>query len=253
MQKKPDFKTSFLALMANGATDDHPAAEALVAFRDDELAAAERERVHRHLTACRECAELARDLDLFAEPTAAEASELEVASFLRTLRPQIGKERVQKPSWQLPLALAASLILAVASSWWLSRSVTERRVLAELSRPRANVSVLDLVADQSERSGSPARTVELVADAGGVLILTPGRVGSFATYQAKILDSEGTLVRTIEHLEKDPRNDTFTLWIPPGGLTLGDYRVELRGLSGAGAEEIATYPIRLIGSPEALP
>jgi hypothetical protein len=109
------------------------------------------------------------------------------------------------------------------------------------------------VADKSERTGGPARTVEMVAETGGVLILTPDSPGSFPAYQAKILDSEGRLVGTIEDLQKNPRDDTFTLWIPPGGLAPGDYRVELHGLSGESAEVIAGYQIRLLGPPEAPP
>ncbi len=255
MHKKANFKTSFLALVANETTSDHPAAEALVAYRVGQLTAEERAEMHRHLDGCDECATLARDFDLFAEPTpfTGHANEIEVASFLRLLKPQLTTESAPKPSWFWPLAVAASLILAASTSWWLSHSLTQRQMLAEMSRPRGNVSVLDLVAGQNERSGSPDATVELVAAAGGVLILTPDHLQSFPTYQAKILDSEGTLVGTIENLERDPRDDTFTLWIPPRGLALGDYRVELQGLSEKGSEVIDEYQLRLVGPAEVLP
>ncbi len=251
MQQRADFKSSFLALIEEESPGDHPGAEVLAAYREGELSAEQGEGVRRHLSGCRECSELARDLDLFEDSTlAGEGNELEVAAFLRSLQPQLASVPARTSVWR-PLAVAASLILAVAATWWLARDVTERRVLAELSRPRANVSVLDLVEDRSERTGSPARTVEMAMDAGAVLVLTPDRPGDFPRYEARILDSGGALVSAVEDLEKDSHAETFTLWIPPGGLAAGEYRLELRGLSGERAEMIAGYRIRVF--PEAPP
>ncbi len=275
MQQKPDFKSAFLALMEEQSPGEHPTGEALAAYRSGELAAGERAKVHRHLAGCRECSELARDLDLFTEaPTPAKnGNELQVTAFLRALTPLSGHRRAKAPRLASdpspatatrsprrgtthtfrPLAMAASLILAVATSWWLSRDLTRRQMSAELSRPRANVSIRDLVEDRSERTGSPAETVEVPTGSGTVLVLTPDRPGEFPAYQAKILSSAGALVTTFEAVEKDPDSETFTLWIPPAGLTPGDYLVELFGHSGTRAEVIAGYRIRVVASPEAPP
>ncbi len=253
MQEKPDFKTSFLAVMEESA-GGHLSAEALAAYRSRELAPPDRASVHRHLSACRECAELARDLDLFTEATAEEGNEFEVAAFLRTLKPQLTPEKpAPANSWRLPLAVAASLVFAVAASWWLSSVVTQRAVLAELLRPRANVEVVDLVETRSERTDSPARAGKMAANAGGVLILTPDQPGSFPAYEAGILDSAGALVDTVEDLEKGPRDETFTLWLPPGDLAAGDYLVLLYGISGKSSEEIARFELRVVGRPGAPP
>ncbi len=254
MQEKPDFKRSFLTLMDESAAGDHPGAEVLAAYRTGDLPETQRERVRRHLTGCGECAALARDLDLFTEPArlSEEGDEVEAAAFLSSLQPSLApKTSEPRASWRLPLAVAASLALAVPASWWLSRGIAQRAMLGELSRPRANVSTLDLVEDRSERTGSPASVAEMVADIGAVLILTPDRPGEFPSYEAKILDSGGGLVATVENLEKDSYDETFTLLIPPESLDLGDYRVELHGFAGSNAELIASYLFRVTPLQEA--
>ena len=96
---------AFLALMEEESAGGHPAAEALAAYRGGELDSEEQARVHRHLAACRECAELAGDLDLFTEATssAEEDNDFEVAAFLRALKPQLTAARsVPKTSRSSP-------------------------------------------------------------------------------------------------------------------------------------------------------
>lgn len=253
-QQKADFKTAFLALTAEESPSDHPTVEALAAYHDGRLSSEERASVHRHLAECRECSELARDLDLFTEAPmrAEEGDEFEVATFLRALKPQLASEPARTVAWS-PLAVAASLIVAVAASWWLARDLARQQIGFELSQPRANVSILDLVEDRSERTGNPPRTVEMTEAAGAVLVLTPDSPGDFPTYEVKILDSGDAPISTIENLEKDSYDETFTLLIPPGGLPAGDYRVELHGLTDEGSSVIAGYRIRVVGSPEAPP
>ncbi len=254
MQEKPDFKTSFLALMEEESAGGHPSGETLAAFSSGGLAPEQRAGVGSHLAGCRECAELARDLELFTDsPSSAEAAnEFEVAAFLRTLKPQLAPESSAKAtSWHRPLAMAASLALAVGVSWSLSRDLTRRQVLAELSRPRANVPIVDLIEDASQRTGRPAALLEIRRDVGGMLILTPASPGDFPVYQAKILDSDDTLVDTIEDLEMDPEGDAFTLLIAAGSLEPGDYRVELYGLGAEHVEAIAGYRVRVVDPPEA--
>ncbi len=233
MQHKPDFKSSFLALMEEESPGDHPAAEELAAYHAGELASRERERIHLHLGECRECAELARDLDLFTstEQPIEAASEFEVAAFLRALKPQLAPQPPAATSRIRPLAVAASLILAVAASWWLSRGVAQRELLAELSRPRA-IRIVDLIQDASQRTGRRASPHEIRRDVGEVLILTPDSTEDFAEYEARILTSEGVLVYPSADLEIDPDGDAFVLLISAGSLEPGDYSVELHGRAG---------------------
>ncbi len=253
MQHKPDFKRAFLALAAEESAADHPTAEALAAYRTGDLAAAERATVSRHLAVCRECAELAQDLDLFtgpAEPPEA-ADKFEIAAFLRTLNPAMAEEKAPPKTWgwQL-LILAASLVLVAGSSWWLSRAVTRQQMLAELTRPRANVPVVDLVEDASQRTGRPAQHREISADAGGVLILTPGDTAGFSDYEVKILDADGRVAHSIDGVGLDPVGDTVNLWIPADSLEPGDYRVQLAGRAGEHSEVVASYRLRVAESPE---
>ncbi len=256
MQHKPDFKSAFLALTEEQSTADHPAAEMLAAYHTGDLGGEERAIVHRHLAGCRECAELARDLDLFteaAEPAAAD--ELEVAACLRKLKPRLTVERSPppKPAWQTSLALAASLVLVAGASWWLSHTLTQRQMLAELARPRADVQIVDLIEDASQRTGRPAPHGEIRHDAGGVLILTPDLTNGFSGYEVRILDSDGRVAHSIDGVDLDPVGDTVNLWIAAGSLEPGDYGVELYGHAEAGAELVAGYRLRVVGSAATVP
>ena len=246
MRPKPDFKSSFLALMEES---ERPTVEELVAFRTGELAPEERERVQRHLEVCEESAELVRDLDLFTDSSeaAVTANEFEVAAFVRALKPQIAPSPSPpaSSSWHRRLAMAAGLVLAVGASWMLSRDVAQR----EFARPRANVPIVDLIQDASLRTGRPAARYELRRDAGGVLILTPYGTEGFADFEARILDSEGEPVHSVGNLQKDPDGDAFVLILNPESLELGDYEIEILGRAGGPAEAIAEYPLRVIGSP----
>ena len=250
MHQKPDFKTSFVALMEEQEVGDHPPAEALAAYRDGDLAAEEEARVRGHLLACRECMELARDLDLLtgARGSPASADRFEVAAFLRSLQPQLAANPPRaKTSWRFPLSVAASLVLAVVPlTWWLSRGSADRETFAQLSQPRPNVPIFDLYEDSSRRTGGPAEVRELRLDRGGMLILTPGGGETWARHEVRIYDSEDTLVWTVADLEPDPDDETFTLWIPPGGLAPGGYRLELHGRDGERAERIAVFFVEVV-------
>ena len=252
MQQKPDFKRAVLALMEDESSVDHPAAEALAGYRTGDLEPEERARVHRHLACCRECAEMARDLDLFteaAEPDAAD--EFEIAASYRRLKPRLKEVESPAPGfswWRSPLVLAASFALVAGSSWWLSRAVT----LAELSRPRAGVQIVDPIAEASQRAGSSVPRTEIRRTVDVALVLTPDHPEEFPDYEVRIFGAEGSPVASLERLKLDPAGDTLNLWVPAKSLDLGDYRLELYGRSGAHAEPIATFRLRVVGETSAL-
>jgi len=255
VQHRADFKTSFIALLdaTQKASDAHPSDGELIAYHEGELSTEERAPLRDHLVECRQCFELLRDLESFSAATrrAPEApAKLEEAAFWRTLKPQLAASgpppglRPVRTWWQVPAAMAATFILTVMgfSGWIASRQVSQHQ-------PRPNVVLYDLVENTSERTGRVNRPLEIMSDDESILILTPDSGLVHGGYQLRILDAEGKLVSVVEGLEKDSRDETFTLRLPPDFLPPGAYRVELygRGGGGGGSEElIADYRIQVV-------
>ena len=245
MSKLPDFKTTYVALVEaeKAAADGHPDLDDLIAcHRGGELAAEDQSRVHAHLLECRECATAVAELESFRKAACGEPQsvDFETVASWHALRRRLGKRR-----WYFPTALAASFLAAVLGlSTWI---VVQQRTLAEHRKPRPNAAIVDLIEDASRRAGGPPQ--EIGAPAAGVtLVLTPDVVPAFPSYEITILDSTGSVVRTVSGLENQPENDTFTVFLPPGSLAAGDYRIELHGRGDESGEPIASYRIRWTGA-----
>ncbi|MCP4664113.1 MAG: hypothetical protein GY856_52685 [bacterium] len=246
------FSRSFVALVdqMREASPAHPTVDELIAYDTGELGAEEKDRLQDHLVICRDCFALIADLESFSEagrsaPRPERPADFEAAAFWRTLRPRLATRR-----WHIPAAMAASfLVAALGFSFWVA---TQQRTIAELSEPQPNPRVYDLVADTSQRTGRVARPLEIPSGVGFTLIFTPDLGREYPGYQVMIRDSEDSVVRTVEGVEKRLADETFTLWLPPGALPLGEYRVELYGLEGEGSELIARYRMRMVG-PERAP
>jgi len=165
----------------------------------------------------------------------AQPADFETAASWRALRPRLEPRR-----WQLPPALAALLLVAVAGSsgWYLGRQGPS----AGLSEPRPNARVVDLFGEASRRTPDGRPQVVAVADAGVLLVLTPAVVPEAPSYKARILDAGGEQVRMVPGLAPHPADQTFTLFLPPGALPDGVYRIEL--FAGGSAEPIAAYRVR---------
>ena len=264
--EKADFKRS-LAVWAEEegrASDGHPSIETLRDGRAGLLAPKEKESLEEHLVACRQCFDLAQDLEAFSQARQAaagpppEVADFETAAFWRTLRPRLEVPSeptvVQPPThrrgvWRLPTAVAASVLLtALGFSFWVGsqhRALAESEVrIAALEKPRPNTRIYDLYLDTSERSGeSSPQPVEVPA--GSMLILTPHDTGVYPGYAVEIHDSEGK-VWADDGFAADPADGTFTLWLPPDFLPPGEYRVRLLGRGAETDELIEEYGVRMV-------
>lgn len=273
-----DFRT-MLAAWADaekGASGGHPSARELSDYRTGRLAAADQRRVADHVVLCRQCFDALPDLAAFEEAAADRDSvpaDFEAAAFWRTLQPRLedlrdaeapevaeraaaGRVSQEEPRrraaagyrrWGVPAALAVSLVAAVLgwTAWTQHRTVKEHeQTIAEFRAPRPNVEIYDLFEDTSVRSGAvSSESVE--ASEPATLILTPQDPGAFADYEVRILDGSEELKWSRRGFRKDPEDETFSLLLPPGFLTPGEYRVQLWGLeAGEEARLIEEYVVQ---------
>jgi hypothetical protein len=173
--------------------------------------------------------------------------DFETAASWRALRPRLEPRR-----WYVPPALAAALLLALvgSSTWFLAR----QGFVHDRGAPRPNAAVVDLVADASRRTGIGGEPQEVV-DAGGgaTLVLTPDAVLDEPAYELVILDAGGSVIWTVPGLEPHPADQTFTVFLPPGSLLPGVYRIELFGTGSDRTEPVATYRIRWVGATSSSP
>ncbi len=242
----------------------HPDVETWIAYHAGTVSSDEHKRMQRHLASCRSCLDLVLDLDRFAEPTGdtdGNVSDFERAAVWRSMQPYLDTESrtwatAPRSTW---LALAASVVFATSGlSLW---SVQQREMtslnarVAELSRPHANAIILDLTPSSRQRSAQGAEVkTSLPKDAGPItLILNLAEPTDYAAYRLEILDQAGHEVQRIDTLKmRDVGN--FTLTLPVGSLTSGDYELQLFGIDAdnpatgdAPAVEtlLETYPISL--------
>lgn len=244
MPKSPDFKTAFVALQEETQERlvDHPSDDELVAYHTGTLTTEEKDRLRHHLVECRICLGLLRDLESFsdvARRASEEPSDLGVASQWhglqrRLISPTPGAARNR---WRVPLAMAATFLLtAISFSVWFT---------SQQDSPRPNVAIAHLVDETSLRSGGSSPTVEIEAQAETALLLTPEAGLPHTSYWVQILDANGATMRRVEGLEKHPRDETFTLLLPPRSLEPGFYRIALYGRRDGVDERIAGYRIEV--------
>lgn len=186
-------------------------------------------------------AEDSAELEAFARAAREEPepADFETVASWRALRRRLAPRR----RWQVPVALAASFLLAAVgvTSWMATQEQTPTLPRAAL----ANTAIVDLVDAASRRTGDGPPQEIAATGAGAVLVLTPDDVPVSPSYEVRIFDAAGTPVRTVTGLERHRESDTFTLFLPPGALADGEYRFELHGASG---EPIARYRVRWTGA-----
>lgn len=260
-QQLVDFKTTFVDLI-DGAMDPgtHPNTGELRRFHAGELPEEGAERLREHLLYCRECVAYLRSPESFADRDP--KSDFEIAAFWRGLRPSlevtppsrgVGHRSIEhqpgghRPDGHRPLyALAASLAVGLLGlSLW---TVLQSRAIATLSAPRPNVPIHDLRTADA-RGESVHKPTEIQADVGGLLLLTPTAAAEHPEYSLRILDGDGTRVRTIPGLVPDPREQTFSLNVLPGFLEPGDYTIELHGNGTNDEAALGTFPLKVISRP----
>lgn len=224
------------------AQTTHPAPEELLDYHLGDLAAADRERIQDHLVLCEACSRTVLDLDSFpdVEPAreADRLSEFELAADWKRFREQAVAKPV-RPA-RLPWALAASLLIAVVGlSLW---GVRLREQVRELSGPRADVFVADLVPLGSKVRGPEAGEVVRVPSWADrvLLILNLAARPDYPEYEVRVLGPDGSAVWSRGGL-RPSADGTFALEVPAGLLRGGAYRIRLLG----GSETVAEYGVRL--------
>lgn len=122
-----------------------------------------------------------------------------------------------------------------------------RQRIEELSRPQFNISITDLEARGSVRSGSAdaVKTIEVAPGANFfTVILNVSGQPSFKDYVLEIQDRGGKVVSTGRGLRKSPYN-TFTVMLARSSLPAGSYHLKLYGVSGNQRELIEEYAVRI--------
>jgi hypothetical protein len=256
--KAIDFKVAVGVWAGAADRGEHLADEVLRDFQAGRLEPVEKDRVLDHVARCRDCLDLVNDLRAFsaaALPRAeTAAADFEAAAFWRTLRPRLEREppetlevaAVARPArsgggWRTPALLAAALAVAALGITSLQQS----RTISELRRPRANVEVYDLYLDTSERSGTGPAPERVLSPSAGVIVFTPRDPGSHADYEVAIVDPGGGRVWAARGFVADPDDGSFSLWLPPGFLSAGEYAVRLSGIDGGDSELIEEYALHV--------
>jgi hypothetical protein len=228
----------------------HPSPEELLDYHAGDLAPAARERVQDHLVLCESCSRTVLDLESFpqVEPAREEdrLSRFELEADWRRLR-KAAVSRVPAPRTRLVDALAASLLLAtVGLSLWVGRLRDEVR---ELSGPRADVYVADLVPSGQESRGEKEELVRVPAWAERVLLLLNlAGAGSGTEYRVEVLGPGARVLWSRSGLRRSP-DGTFALEVPARLLPAGSYRVRLLDEAG---KPVAEYGFRVGPHPRPL-
>ncbi len=251
MKHDPDIDGAGSPADAGGAEEtQHPAAEALVAYCDGELAEPAAEAIEDHLTECQECAALVADLTGFrGTGFVAERplSEFERAASWRALERRLADPApapaahspVARPpavrhSAQRWLRLAAGLTTVSTlglGAWNLSQQAQINR----LSQPQLATAYEQINLGTGKRSGNGAGP-ELAAGAReGSLALTLV-VPDDEQYPNYRIEIEAETDQHVWTLEGRPQigGSTFFLTLPRRTFQNGSYLLRVSGLDGAG-------------------
>lgn len=235
--------------------DAHPAVEALIAYQAGELPDQERDQFRRHLARCPRCT----------------ATVLDLASFpdLESRRPEVDPEAAHEDDWRairrqlhespVPAhppaagrslgvyrALAAGLALLVIGFSFSTVRLANR--VSELSRPRANVLVHDLL--PVEEGGTRAHGgLEILEIPDGVeyvvLVLNVEDVADHRDYRITIVGRDGEVFFQRHGLVPTPEG-SFSIELPRDRLPTDDVRFQLEGLDDAQALPLAAYTLRIV-------
>lgn len=218
----------------------HPALEELIRFREEDLDAAEQERVMLHIAACDQCAQALLDFDRFPdiEPRrpSEPISEERIAEGWQSLQQRLSNEQDQRRTnpWRVLWPLAAALLAAcVGLIAWLQWQGGE---------PVQNLEIVALQPENEAGSRAAIEPVTLASASGGVVLILGGSgLGAFSSYHASIR-AEGADERSswrTGSLFLKPEG-TLNLTIPRRRLVAGRYRIEVRSPQ-AGEEVLTTY------------
>ena len=242
-----------------GEPSEHPTRDQLVAFCRGELSPQESEAVEAHLAWCREDADFVlafREVSGLDPADEEPVEELDAAwsDFLERRGPAVAAPPAPVPEpekrgretgrrFRMPLALAASLLLAaVSTAGWVASLLRSERPPAAL----ANGQIVDLGATDEERTAGPeAREIVLGADEASLtLILHPTRELEAGSYSAALLTRAGKEVWRGDVRPTDL--DTFHVTFPRGSLPAGESALELRRNRDGRSEVVDRFPLRIV-------
>lgn len=237
---------------------EHPTREQLAAYCRGELSAEESEDVAAHVAWCREDADFVlafreiSGLDLVEEEPAGELdaawSDFQKRHAAGVAGPAAPVSTPAAPGrgavrrWGMPLALAASVLVAAVSSGWLLVTLGRlERATAPLNGP-----IIDLEATAKERAGgAEVKEIVLHADESALtVILHPTRELTAKQFSVALRGKRG---REVWQDEVRPTElETFHLTFPRELVWAGDYVLELRGRDDGRVEVLDRFPVRIV-------
>lgn len=242
-----------------GEPADHPTREKLIAYCQGELSPEENEAIEAHLAWCREDADFVL---AFREVSGMDSSEEESEEELDAAWSDFMERQGPAPAaprppasplevrargtgrrFRMPLALAASLLVAaVSTAGWIAS-------LARSGRPPvalANGQIVDLGATDEERAaGTEIKEITLQQDEASLtVILHPTRDLTAGDYSAALLTRDGR--ELWQDAVRPAELDTFHVTFPRESLPAGEYVLELRKGSEGHAEVVDRFPLRIL-------
>ena len=243
-EKEPreSLRQALSAMLAErGVVGEHPPPETLQDYRIGDLGASDEARIQEHLLTCPRCLEdfLAQVDDDIAPP-----SKFERAAAWRVLRSAVAASQIppRTRGFERWAALFLCAVLATYGAW-------VNLELKDLRQPQLNLGILDVLPIQ-ERGGASRAFSGTVGEGAVTLVLPfPGQ-DTFSRYDVEILDSEGKRRWKLSG-PLDVDRGTWTLFLPPGSLAPGEYRIRLIGLLSSGERErLEEWPIEVRGEAE---
>jgi hypothetical protein len=250
-----EIKAVVAGLAAARGTGPHLTEDEIAAYHAGLLAPDQEARAQDHLLACPACTDLLLGLEeLAGEGEPVPPGEVAAAwQQMRTLLPLPAKEPAPPLPAPLPFptarrtavpqwfgALAASLLVAVVGLSFYAASL--RRTVNELSSPQPDAPVVDLFPEPLRGGKDEVPTTTPDARVF-LLVLNPTDSRTFPRYELEIARSGGAVVWHGDLRRNDV--GSFTLSLPRGVVSEGDYRLHLWGDGAAGRVVLGEYGLRI--------
>lgn len=223
------------------SADWHSSFRDLNAYRSGELSRQQERRLQWHLALCFQCADRLLDLERFLEPIA-NGDLLDETGSWWDLQDRLAKEsRVHRRPPPIVMALAATLIPAVAGLLFWNLSLQR-----ELLDPQANFPIESIEMPGTFRS-APKKIDEIRLPAEGrfSLSLVASEVLDASDVRLEIFDSSGRQVVSLPGLRRS-ESDTFNVQLPRRLLPNGEYRLVLIGTLEDGTESREETALRVV-------